>query len=379
MNEYNEIKVCHMTSVHPTEDIRIFHKECIALAERGYKVFQVAQGETYTKSGVKIIGFGEPSKNRISRFINDARKVYRIARNLDCDIYQIHDPELLPYALKLKKHGKKVIFDSHEMYSMQIKDKNYLPKPISEIIGNLYPVYENHVLKRIDGVISPCKYNGENPFDGKCRHTALVNNVPSLDELEISNNVPYKERKPLLCYVGGIRTDRGITEDVKAANITGINAEFGGHPTSEAYLEELKRLDEKKVVNFPGRLDRKQVADLLSYATIGMVTELNVGQNNMFDNLPTKAYEYMAAGLPVIISKSQYVDWLLKEYTFGISVNPGSVQEIVNAINFLVKNKEKAEEMGKTGRKVIESIFNWDIEKNNLYRLYDEIIEEQKK
>ena len=30
------IRVCHMTSAHPAEDVRIFQKECVSLAKAGY-------------------------------------------------------------------------------------------------------------------------------------------------------------------------------------------------------------------------------------------------------------------------------------------------------------------------------------------------------
>ena len=107
------IKVCHMTSAHEEEDIRIFRKECVSLAEAGYDVYLVERGESYEKNGVHIVGVGEIPAGRLKRMTQGAKKVYAAAKALDADIYHFHDPELLPYGLKLKKAGKKVIFDSH--------------------------------------------------------------------------------------------------------------------------------------------------------------------------------------------------------------------------------------------------------------------------
>ena len=106
-------KVCHITSAHNSNDIRVFVKECASLAENGFETYLVAEGENKEINNVKILGIGKKPTNRFVRMVFFARKAYRIAKETNCDIYHIHDPELLPYGLKLLKAGKKVIFDSH--------------------------------------------------------------------------------------------------------------------------------------------------------------------------------------------------------------------------------------------------------------------------
>ena len=65
------IKVCHMTSAHEEEDIRIFRKECVSLAEAGYDVYLVERVESYEKNGVHIVGVGEIPTSRRRRMTGE--------------------------------------------------------------------------------------------------------------------------------------------------------------------------------------------------------------------------------------------------------------------------------------------------------------------
>ena len=80
------IKVCHMTSAHGVEDVRIFYKECISLAQAGYEVYLVERGESYNKNGVYIVGVGEMPVGRLKRMTEGARRVYEAALALDKDV-----------------------------------------------------------------------------------------------------------------------------------------------------------------------------------------------------------------------------------------------------------------------------------------------------
>ena len=55
------LKVCHLTSVHPRNDVRIFQKECKSLADAGYNTTLVVAdglGDQFL-DGVSIIDVGK--------------------------------------------------------------------------------------------------------------------------------------------------------------------------------------------------------------------------------------------------------------------------------------------------------------------------------
>ena len=89
------IKVCILTSVHPSLDRRVFHKEAKTLVKAGYNVVLIAQhnGKEIV-DGVKIVPLPTP-KNRFERRTKVVWRLFRLALKEKAPIYHFHDPELI--------------------------------------------------------------------------------------------------------------------------------------------------------------------------------------------------------------------------------------------------------------------------------------------
>lgn len=364
-------KVCHITSVHSSKDMRIFYKECVSLAQNGFEVYLLAKGESRMEAGVQVIGFGTLASGRGRRIKHALFELYKKALEVDADVYHIHDPELLHCGVKLKAAGKKVIFDSHENYFEQIRCKPYLPLPLRKIVARLYFNYETRVCKKIDAVIVPCLFQGVNIFEKRAKKTAFIDNYPiikmsngpeSLDKVSQNSNI--------CCYVGLLTADRGIENIVKAVQNTEAELMLAGPYYDPDFIEKIKKLDRKNKVTYLGCLDQNGVKELLSNCSIGLATLLNVGQNLKSDNFATKVLEYMEAGMPVIISDYPYAKKTFDHLECGICVNPESTNEISQAITILLKDKKSALKMGRNGKTAVFNAFNWSCEEKKLMDLY---------
>lgn len=177
------IKVCHVTSTHKAEDQRIFHKECVSLVNNGYDVHIIAQGDDHINKGVTFHGTGEQNTSSAYRLLKRPKIVYKKAIELDAAIYHLHDMELLPYALKLKRRGKKVIFDYHEDFALRFADSDvfHFPKWAMKLMALMYKHYEIYVFKRLDVLISVTPHICErlrkiNP------NTYMITNYPLINE-----------------------------------------------------------------------------------------------------------------------------------------------------------------------------------------------------
>ena len=362
------IKVCHMTSGHPAEDQRIFHKECVSLAKAGYGVYLVQQGGSYEKNGVHIVGFGEMPKSRLKRMTQTARRVYRAALAVDADIYHFHEPELLPYGLKLKKRGKKVIFDSHEDTLESILEKEWIPAPARRAMYFWFKGQQERVCRQIDAVVTVTPHLTEF-FRRLNPQTVQVANFPILD-----GAVPSAAPQPgTLVFAGGISRQWNHHTIIKAMEQLPECRYILCGPAEGNYLQELEALPAWNRVQYLGRIPHTQVAGLLAQSAVGMAA-LSYIRNSDWKNGTignTKIFEEMMAGLPVVCT--DFVLWreFVERYRCGLCVDPEDPEAIAAAVRYLLDNPEEARQMGESGRKAIKEEFNWSAEEKNLLALYE--------
>ena len=368
------IKVCHLTSVHHAEDGRIL-KECISCANAGYETYLVEEGASYNKEGVHIKGLGFPKrKNRLYRMTVFSKIAYHVARETDADIYQLHDPELLPFAKKFKRLGKYVVFDCHERYVEQIRSKPYLPKIVARLISYLFDKYSKHVYKHIDGFIHPVYDEYVASLEPICKRIVTVNNYPWLNELYDSFDPKSVKEPNTACYVGGLSEDRGITQTIKACYSAGCKLYLAGEFSSIQYQQELENMKEYSCVEYLGILDRSGIVKLLGKTTLGLCLLLDVGQYYRMKNLATKVFEYMSMGMPVVVSDSEYNIETIKKLDIGYCTDPMDVENTGKLIRFILDDEVCQKRFGENGRKMIKNEYCWDIEQNRLLNLYKDIM-----
>lgn len=366
------MNICHMTSAHNSDDVRILKKQCVSLAKNGNNVVLVAQGDSYKYKGVYIKGVGEFHGGRLKRVIKISRAVYKEAKSVDADVYELHDPELLLYVKRLKKLGKKVIFDSHENYQKQIMEKQYIPKRLRAIVKWIYSIIENNACKYLDAALFP---DDENPYKGRVDNCVTIYNTPDLDEFEIKT--PFEEKENKVCCIGSLTESRGITQLIDACYEAGVKLILGGEFSPKFYEQILKQKKEYSIVEYKGYCKRDEVIDIYNECLIGADTILPVGQYDCTNNLSTKVYEYMAMGIPYITSNFRYNMQIIDDNKCGIYVDPSDSSAIAAAIKKLILHKDLAKEMGYNGKRVVEKEFNWKNDEKRLLDLYEKLYSEE--
>lgn len=370
-------KVCHMTSSHNPKDQRIFYKQCVSLAKAGYDVYLVERGASEELNGVHIVGTGEENQDRFFRLLKRPRNVYKLALALDADIYQIHDMELLPFAMKLKRKGKKVIFDSHEDFVTGFSDSDALPLPkgIMNLLGRIYGWYERRVCRKIDAVISVTPHICDR-FKEVNTNTVMITNYPMLDTGAWKEEMPYHPQSNYIAFAGQITEAYSVPFIAKALqNVEGIEFHLCGRYRSEAEVELVKAQDEKGIVKYLGVLPYNEVPGFFNRARASVVIPVcssytagklgTIGSNKLF--------EAMLCGVPVICTNFILWQEIIDKYHCGICVDPENEEQLCDAVNYILTHPAEAEQMGKNGRRAVLEQYNWNTQEKELYALYQKL------
>lgn len=363
------MRVCHITTVHNPFDVRIFHKECKSLASAGHDVFLVAphyRDEQVDHVQIKHI---RRIKNPYIRILLAPLSAFFKALSTRSRICHLHDPELLPAGLALTIFGKKVIFDSHENVSGQIITKEWIPSVfIRSIISKLYRSVEIAFTYFYSGVIA-VNEDINDKFSFKKRKV-IIRNYPILSDFESKGVAEVdKNYHSILIYAGGLSRIRGIKELIQSMKKIDARLWLLGPWETRAYQKECEQLDAYSKCDYFGSLPfGKHYAYLLA-ADIGLINFYP--ERNHTDSLPNKIFEYMACGLPMVISDFEY--WRKSFNENALFADPLNPEAIAEKVNLLLNDKDLLVRMGTRGKDLVLNNYSWEEESKKLLNFYNEL------
>ncbi len=366
-------KVAHLTSVHTPSDPRIVYKECATLAQAGYDVVLVAPGEVSNlPANVRLRSVPLP-KNRFERMTRTMWSVYRAALDERADVYHFHDPELMIVGLALQASGARVVFDVHEDIPADIADKAWIPAFLRQPISYISAMFLEALQRCYSGIVTATPAIARR---FRNRRTVVVCNYPRIEEFASNGGDNFTQRPSTALYIGSITDLRCISELVNAfaspAMADGIRLTLAGPFEDDELERRIRALPGWGRVDYLGLRPRSEVTGILNSARVGLL--LFRPAANHEEAMPTKLFEYMAAGLPVIISDTLRCSSVLREFECGIVVNPFDQDAIARAITTLVQDPERAQAMGERGRRLVHERYQWNSEAKKLRTLYASLV-----
>lgn len=368
-------KVCLVTSLHNVKDERVFEKESTSLAKK-YEVYLVAPNtETRDENGVHIIGVDFPDVNhRFKRWFK-LGKLVPILKGIDAEVYHFQDPELMSIGLKMKKYGKKIIFDSHEDVPAYLQSVSYIPVSLRSWVSKYWALHEKRILKKYDALVSVTPFI-VNRLIKINPNTYQITNYPKFN----AQNVERKwERKVI--FAGLIGRNWNLDKVIPCLPQNDVTLVLCGRfYDSGKYLNYLKSLPGWEKVDYRGCVSQKQVKEFYGECSAGLAIEsyddANVGyKEGSLGN--TKRLEYMSVGIPLITSSSNVWKNVVETYKCGVCVeDPKNEKQIADAIAFVVNNNENAKLMGDRAQEAVANEYNWGTQEIELFKMYEKLLGE---
>lgn len=368
------IHIVHLSTVHPADDHRIFWKECVTLKQNGFRVTLIAvkEGPVTEIAGVTLMGLPRP-KSRVKRFLVARNKAFQKALELDADLYHLHDPELIPVGVRLKRSGKRVILDVHEDLPGQVYAKAWIPAILRRPVSKWT---EKHLLPKafgLDAIIAATPAIARRFPSNK---TVVVRNFPILTELDAVQSEYGCRPNNVISIEAALTKERGIIEAMKAVSLIpmgkGAKLIIPGQFQDQGLQEIAKDFESAGTVDFPGWLSRDGIRELVSHARVGLLVAHEMP--NHLESLPVKMFEYMAGSVPIVASDFPLWRDIISRSNCGLLVNPHKPEEIAKAVEWLLENPEQAREMGVNGRRAAEKEFNWGHEAIQLIDTYKRVL-----
>jgi len=353
-------RVVHLTTGHTFDDTRVFRKQCVSLAKAGYQVTLVVPNEkSLSLNGVSIKAI-RPLAGRFYRILLSPWVAFYCGWKERGDVYHLHDPNLIPIGLIIKMLGKKVIFDSHENYVADISAKEWIPLRMRHFTSKLYEILESFAVSKFDAVVTVNEATF-NRFIGIAKSNVLIKNYPIISEITpLGDNTKNLD----FVWVGMISPIRACHQLDAAFSKVNANLDIIGTPI------DFKPRSEN--INLIGSMDQSAAFALASDYLAGIVIYLP--EPNSMDALPNKLFEYMCLGLPVLASNFPHWISLVEDSGCGICVDPESVDEIREALNWFLENPIKAKKMGALGRQIVLDRLSWQSEEIKLLNMYREVL-----
>lgn len=263
---------------------------------------------------------------------------------------------LLPNYLISKIKGAKLLYDSHE-YFTEVPELVKRPK-----VRLIWKKIEEFIVPKLHFA-----YTVSQPI-ADAYHRAygvsfkVIRNLPKQYSPELNS-----QKENIIIYQGALNVGRGLEALILAMNKVNAVLWIAGDGDIAEELKELVRynnLDNK--VSFLGRLNIEELKLETQKARIGISLEEEMGLNYTYA-LPNKLFDYIQAGVPVLVSALPEMKKVVQFYSIGEVLESREVSAIANQINKMLESASYA--TWRNNCLIAAKELNWDKESQKLNQL----------
>lgn len=299
------------------------------------------------------------------------------------DAIHVHDLPLAKVGYEAKcKYGVRFVLDLHENWPVLLQlskhTNTFLGKMLSS--NSQWVRYEKEMCGLADKIIVVVD-------EAKSRVSALgiapekievVSNTLDLNQFDPIERKEFKTDKFRMLYVGGINYHRGIQYVIQAISLLkqrGIEVHFD-LVGDGSYLVDIKRLiDDLRVqdnVTVHGFKHYTQICDIYESANVALIPHVKSGHTD--NTIPHKIFQYLFAGIPMIVSNCNPLVRIVDETQSGVSYRYDHPEELAETIANYHAHPELLKNYIHHGRQAVIDKYNWKVDGAKLVKLYANLV-----
>ncbi len=314
-------------------------------------------------------------------------------------VVHCHDFDTLPPGwLWAKLHHRRVIYDAHEYYAELQKPR--LKGVLGKALLPLIEAAEQLFSRSVDAVVTVDERIARRYHN---RRVVIIGHYPPIDfadeqamgSHEGTRSVPpplrgapqeggtqprpsHGREEATLVYAGRFSTDRGMIVIAEALQRLAaldlrprlrLLGTWTSKTEEQAFTEAIRGLENQ--IEVVGWVPFTQVAQQLRQADVALAILQPIPR--YVTALPVKLFEYMACGLPVVISDFPPNRAVVADADCGLLVDPVDVSAIAAAIQRLLASPDDARRLGQNGRHAFVTQYNWQALEPRLLDLYSSL------
>lgn len=369
-----------VTSIHADFDARIW-KHAKSMAALGWDVELVAPWTVRDERippNVRLHPFTRVRARLARPFLIPVRIAARLLPILRrCDIVHFHDIDILPW-MSLLSLAKTVVYDVHEDYPEEMMVREWVPNLLRRPFAKALEVGQRVFAWPIRNIVLT-QPELDPEFRGARFRKALIYNYAALELAEGAAD-DYLSRQATVAFIGSQHANNGSDLLIEiAARVARVRPgvrfiasdRFASPQLREAALSRMRELGATNMELIPN-VRPHELMGVLNRATIAIAPNLRVKQQ--IRGAHNKTYEFMAAGLPLVISDLPRQAEAVSSSGCGILAQPEDPQTFVDGIVRLVDDPAAAREMGRRGRAAFRDRYSWESQMPRLVALYEEAL-----
>ncbi|MCI4667050.1 MAG: hypothetical protein MRZ79_02740 [Bacteroidia bacterium] len=320
--------ICHISVLNPLMHSRIFYRWAKGAQKLGYETVIFAQGSGDARiESISLQATGLFSRLSLKRlFFNHSHK--HKFKEVEADIYVLHSPELLGLGRWLKERtSAKVIYDAHEDYYKNIIHAPHYPAFLRKPLARWVRKKESMALDYLDAVVyaEDC-YEGMLPADSS-KTFFLRNKFAAEPDISPSDfSEPYMLSTGTLAWAWGVKESCELWKAICFEKP--IRWVLAGHTNDRSVLEFVREEAARaglenylSIIGGESYVPYEQIIKLIRGCYFG--TAFYHLQPNIVGKIPTKFYEFMSLGKPLLFTKEFAWEKFNLDHPFGLSVKWG--------------------------------------------------------